>query len=171
MAASTASSITSITADEYGHRIAVSTLSHRISISSSPELSPIGTIPKSDSAPLSVAFSSSDLGSLLAGGYSDGTVRIYAYDNGREIRRSEPRTAAILSVAFHPARPAVASASLDDTFNVHTRAGNEWSQITVIASSLGLTAVAWASDIDRIQTLVLGGVDGTIRLYRCAHQN
>jgi hypothetical protein len=33
---------------------------------------------------------------------------------------------------------------------------------------MGLTSVAWGADADQILTLILGGVDGTVRVYRSA---
>jgi WD40 repeat protein len=163
MTVSAPSAILSLSTDEYGHQVAVSTLSNGISVFSVPHLSPAGAIPATDSTPLSIAYSSAEFGSLVAAGFSDGTVRVY--DNFREVKRFEPRKAAVLSIAFHPSQPSIAAASLDGTFTVYTRSGGDWSATSVVASFLGLSAIAWAFDRDRIQTLVIGTVDGTIHLY------
>jgi WD40 repeat protein len=162
------SPITDLAADEYGHRVAVSTTTKGILILSTRNLTQEFQIPATDSTPASLAYSSSEIehGTILAAGFSDGSVRLY--QGPREFKRFEARRGSILSLAFHPTRPSLAAASVDGTFSVYTRAGSDWAAISVPASSMGLSSIAWGSDADHILTLILGGVDGTIRIYRTA---
>jgi WD40 repeat protein len=160
--------ITALTADEYGHRVSISTLSKEIIVLSAQTLTPEFRIAITDSTPVSLAYSSSETSrvTLLAAGFTDGSVRLY--DTNREVKRFEPRRSSILSLAFHPTRPLLAAASLDGTFSVYSRASADWSTVSVPASVMGLTAIVWGSDADLILTLIVGCVDGTVRIYKTA---
>ncbi|KAH0787530.1 protein transporter SEC13 [Histomonas meleagridis] len=158
--------ITSIDSDEYGHHFAVSTNSCSISIFNSQNLQKISDILNLDSTPYSIDYSQDAYGPILACGFADGTVRLYQAN--REIQRFEPQRGAILSVAFHPSKCIVAAASLCGTFAVYTRVDNKWKSIVVPASPLGLSAITWGSDLDTLHTLILGGVDGVIRVFKSA---
>jgi WD40 repeat protein len=158
--------VTALAADEYGHRVAISVATKSIAVLSGHALAVEYQIPTPDAGPVSLAYSSSELGSLLAAGFTDGTVRLY--QGNRELKRFDARRGSVLGVAFHPSRPALAAASLDGTFSVYTRAAADWGAISVPASAMGLTSVAWGSDADHILTLILGAVDGTLRIYKSA---
>jgi WD40 repeat protein len=161
------SSVTALDVDEYGHYLAVSTLSHGISVFLAQTLTTQLQIGTGDATPVSLDYSSKEFKSLLAAGFSDGTVRVY--QEGRELKQFEPRRSSVIAVAFHPSRCSIAAASLDGTFSVHSRsADGDWSSVSVAASPMGLSAIAWGADADHIQTIVVGAVDGTVRLYRNA---
>ncbi|KAH0787717.1 protein transport protein SEC13 B-like [Histomonas meleagridis] len=160
------STITSIDTDEYGHNVAVSSVSGVISILNSQNLQKISDILNLDSVPYSLDYSQSSFGPILACGFADGTVRLYQAN--REIQRFEPQKGAILSVAFHPSKCIVAAASLCGTFAVYSKVDNKWTSIVIPASPLGVSSIAWGSDLDALQTLILGGVDGVVRVFKSA---
>ncbi|OHS95871.1 hypothetical protein TRFO_10279 [Tritrichomonas foetus] len=164
--------ITSLKANVGGNgTIALTLLNGNISLVSPQDLRILANIPTSDATPQSASYSSAQCGSILAVGFSDGTVRLY--QNNKEIHRFEKQNGAILSVAFHPSKCIVAAACLNGTFNVHTNNGNSWQSSTTDASHMGLTAIAWGSDSGSgIQhTLIVGGADGVIRVFRSISNN
>ena len=172
MEATLQSNITAIGTNQYGHKVAISLKSNRVDIYNVADMKPIAQIVIPDATPNSVDFSSNELGSLLAVGLSDGSVRVYA-PNGNsytEAKRLGPQKAAVLSVSFHPSRKLIAAASLDGTFAIYScESGSEWKSTFVPSSILGTTCVAWgASPPDNLNlvTLFVGGVDGVIRVYK-----
>ena len=160
------STITSIDSDEYGHHFAISTTSGAITVLNSQNLQKISEILGLDSIPYSIDYSQSEYGPILACGFADGTVRLY--QSNREIQRFEAQKGAILSVSFHPSKCIIAAASLSGTFAVYSKIDNKWNTIVVPASSLGLSSITWGSDLDTLQTLIVGGVDGVVRVFRSA---
>jgi WD40 repeat protein len=161
------SPVTALDVDEYGHYLAVSTLSHGIAVFWAQTLAAQLQIATGDATAVSLDYSSRELKSLLAAGFTDGTVRVY--QDGRELKQFEARHGSVVAVAFHPSRCSIAAASLDGTFSVHSRpAEGDWSSISVAASPMGLSAIAWGADADHIQTVVAGAVDGTVRIYKNA---
>ena len=159
--------ITSINTDESGHKIAVTLQDGSVSQLSSENLSPLHKFTLSGCSAISASFSSNKHGPLLAVGCSDGIVRIF--NNSSEISRLGHAKGAVLSVAFHPTRCIVASASLDGTFSVHSRSeSGEWSSTTVDACRMGLTAIVWGPDTgsELLTTLIAGGADGVIRVFQ-----
>ncbi|OHS95795.1 hypothetical protein TRFO_38072 [Tritrichomonas foetus] len=158
--------ISSINTDECGHKVAVSLQDDSVLLLDSQNLRPIATLRISGATPNSVDFSANTYGPLLAVGCSDGTVRLYNGNN--EIKRFDPQKGSILSVAFHPTKCIVASASLNGTFSVHTKNGNDWTSTTIDACHMGLTSIAWGpnSSSDVLLTLIVGGADGVVRIYK-----
>lgn len=160
------SNATSIVTNEYGHKIAISCMNDSIVVLSSKNLQKISEIVNLDSTPYSVSYSSASNGSILAAGFSDGSVRLY--QDSREIFRFNSQKGAILSVAYHPVKNIVAAASLDGTFSVISKDAATWNTVVVEASKMGLSAIAWGSDSDIVQTIVVGGCDGAVRVFRSA---
>lgn len=160
------SKATSIITNEYGHKIAISCMNDSIIILSSQNLQKISEIVNLDSTPYSVSYSSASNGSILAAGFADGSVRLY--QESREIYRFNSQKGAILSVAYHPVKNMVAAASLDGTFAVISKEGDTWNPLIVEASKMGLSAIAWGSDSDIVQTIIVGGCDGVVRVFRSA---
>jgi hypothetical protein len=96
------SPVTAINVDQYGHYLAVSTLSHGIGAFWAQTLAPQLQIATGDATPVSVDSSSREFKSLLAAGFTDGTVRVY--QDNREIKQFEARRGSVVAVAFHPSR-------------------------------------------------------------------
>ena len=158
------SPVTAIGTDEYGHQLVVATRDNELTVFQAATMTVVSKIQLPNS-PLSVDFSASAHGPLIAVGSCDG-VRVF--QNSRPVHTAES-SAAVLSVAFHRSRCLLASACLDGTFSVHQRKPDgTWSHISVSASLMGLCSVCWGSDGDMLQTLIVGGVDGVVRVFKSA---
>jgi WD40 repeat protein len=55
---------------------------------------------------------------LVSGGYLDSTVRVWDAETGRELRKCEGHTGAVLSVTFFPDGKRIASASADGSARI-----------------------------------------------------
>lgn len=162
------SPIYSIDSDECGHNLAVSLQNGTVSLLSTQNLQKRLEIRIQDATPNSIDYSLNKFGPLLAVGCSDGSVRVY--HESQEVKRFSQQKGAILSVAFHPSKCAIAAASLDGTFAVFIKPdqSNEWSETVIEASRMGLTSITWGPDAgsDVFLTVIVGGADGVIRIFK-----
>ena len=167
------SPIYSIDSDECGHNLAVSLQKGSVSLLSTNNLQQRLEIRLQDATPNSIDYSLNKFGPLLAVGCSDGSIRVYR-DN-LEVKRFNPQKGAILSVAFHPSKCAIAAASLDGTFAVFIKPdqSNEWTETVIEASRMGLTSITWGPDTgsDVFLTVIAGGADGVIRIFKSTGNN
>ena len=158
------SAVTAIDTDEYGHQLVVATRDNEVTVFQASTMAVVSKI-QLPNTPLAVDFSASAHGPLIAVGSSDG-VRIF--QNSRAVHTAES-PAAVLAVAFHRSKCVLASASLDGTFSVFQRkTDGSWSHVSVSAGLMGLCSVCWGSDGDMLQTLIVGGVDGVVRVFKSA---
>ncbi|EAX83751.1 hypothetical protein TVAG_158010 [Trichomonas vaginalis G3] len=170
MEVSLTSQATSIATDTYGHQVAVSTIDGKISFFSAQNLTLKSTIEIKEATPNSLSFSSNQFGSQLAVGLSNGNLLVYA-NKGPNYQLNytiQAHRASITSVAFHPTQNIIATSSLDGTFAIHSFKENKWVSVTTEASKMGLTCLCWGSDSanpNAIQTVFVGGVDGTVAVY------
>lgn len=161
---------TSIVTDTYGHQVAISTLDGKISFFSAQNLQLKSTIEIKEATPNALSFSSNQLGPQLAVGLSNGNLLIYTNKglNYNLTYTIQAHKAAITAVAYHPTQNIIATSSLDGTFAIHTFKDNKWNSQQTEASKMGLSALCWGSDsakTNAIQTIFVGGIDGTISVY------
>ena len=163
---------TSIISDRFGHQIAISSTDNKITFLSPQSSTIIGSIQVQGGIPNSLSFSSNDFGPLLAVGLSNGKILIFQRTNQanylENINAIEfSHKASVSSVSFHPTQPIVASASFDGTFSIHSLIDKKWRSTTILASYMGLSSICWSSNVsDPVQILFVGGVDGTIKVWR-----
>jgi len=174
MEISLSSPATSIASDRFGHQIAISTKDNNISIFSAQNSSLMATIPIQTSTPNSLSFSSNEFGPQLAVGLSNGQIRVFSRVSSNSYKEIPQKIefshrGSVSCVSFHPSMCCVASGSLDGTFAVHSFVEGKWKTVAIPASLLGITAIDWSADSAEalsMQTLFVGGADGTIKIWR-----
>lgn len=157
--------VTGLCSDEYDRQVYVATQSNEILILQTSTNSVIGKMSVSNGTPQCVSCSAGAYGPMVAVGCSNGSIVVF--QNGREIQTFNS-TGAILSVAFHKSQCKFAAASLDGTFSVYTCTAGKWNSVSIPVSCMGLTSICWGSEGDKLQTLIVGGVDGAVRVYKSA---
>lgn len=109
-------------------------------------------------------FSSDD--SLVATGSLDGKIKLWDTQTGNQIAQMLDHGGEVRDVAFHPNGKRLASASNDGTVMIWEVPSGKH-RFTLQGAQAGMASVAFSPD----GTLVAGGLDGSIFIWRAATKN